>query len=168
MTAAPVLVFGVGNPSRGDDRLGPDLLRHLTKRSQQKPWQADFLTDFQLQIEHILDLQNRELALFVDASVSCHPPFELNLVQPVSDFSFSTHAMTPACLLYVYRMHNKKPPPPAFLLAIKAEQFELGQPACASALNNLSRAEVFSEQLLDRPALADWLELAHNARNFAA
>ncbi len=168
MTLAPVLVFGIGNPSRGDDRVGHAVLQHLTLLSPQKSWPVELLTDFQLQIEHILDIQHRQLVLFVDASISCQAPFQLQPVQPLRDFSFSSHAMTPAALLHGYQMQIKTSPPATFLLAIKAEHFELGQPICATTLNNLHKALAFCEHLLDTPELAAWQELAHNARNFAA
>ena len=38
--------------------------------------QFEIVTDFQLQIEHALDLQNRELVLFIDASVACEEAFD--------------------------------------------------------------------------------------------
>ncbi len=56
---APVLIFTYGNPSRGDDALGPAMFDLLEKHKQET---ADFdgvdlLTDFQLQIEHAVDLE---------------------------------------------------------------------------------------------------------------
>ncbi|NBS18146.1 MAG: Ni/Fe hydrogenase, partial [Gammaproteobacteria bacterium] len=64
-----LLILGVGNPSRGDDALGPLLIEQLeTLLSQEERAAAggiELLTDFQLQIEHALDLLNRSLVLFV-------------------------------------------------------------------------------------------------------
>ncbi|MDP2785684.1 MAG: Ni/Fe hydrogenase, partial [Sulfurimicrobium sp.] len=65
---APLLVFGYGNPSRGDDALGPLLLEQLAALNLPH---VELLTDFQLQVEHAVDLQGRERVLFIDASVSC-------------------------------------------------------------------------------------------------
>ena len=64
------LIFTWGNPSRGDDAIGPQIYDLL----QQEPLSdVDLLTDFQLQIEHAVDLENRQRVLFVDASVSALP-----------------------------------------------------------------------------------------------
>ena len=65
----PILVFGYGNLSRGDDALGPLLLDYIQKHCDLR--KIELLTDFQLQIEHALDLEHRSLILFVDASVAC-------------------------------------------------------------------------------------------------
>ena len=69
-----VLIVGIGNPSLGDDALGPLLIERLeTLLAQEDPAAAlniELLSDFQLQIEHALDLLNRSLVLFVDAHVN--------------------------------------------------------------------------------------------------
>ncbi|HEB82952.1 MAG TPA: Ni/Fe hydrogenase, partial [Gammaproteobacteria bacterium] len=57
---APILVFPFGNPSRGDDALGPAIYQLLGNKQQNVELQSiDLLTDFQLQIEHSIDLENR-------------------------------------------------------------------------------------------------------------
>ena len=53
MSQAPLLVFGYGNPSRGDDALGPALVDWL-RRQRRGGAEVELLTDFQLQIEHAL------------------------------------------------------------------------------------------------------------------
>ncbi|MBL9110068.1 MAG: hypothetical protein JNM74_12375, partial [Myxococcales bacterium] len=56
MTRAPVLVIGIGNPSRGDDALGPAVVARLEEllRAELAGGQVETLVDFQLQIEHTL------------------------------------------------------------------------------------------------------------------
>ncbi len=100
-----LLILAVGNPSRGDDALGPLFLERLAAmREQRGDWNdIELLTDFQLQIEHAVDLENRALALFVDASVSCPPPFQLSQLQPVRDISYISHALSPAAVLHAVR-----------------------------------------------------------------
>ncbi|MDP3326412.1 MAG: Ni/Fe hydrogenase, partial [Hydrogenophaga sp.] len=66
---APLLVFGWGNPSRGDDALGPLLVEQLAGLAQMSSGRLECLTDFQLQVEHALDLRGRERVLFVDAAI---------------------------------------------------------------------------------------------------
>ncbi len=163
-----VLVFGYGNPSRGDDALGPELLDTLQKNTAIKLNQIEFLTDFQLQIEHALDLEQRHMVLFVDASVSCATPFELNQLKPERDLSYTTHAMSPEAVLQVYQAIKKETPPPCFLLSIKAEQFELGEDLSVGAKQNLQLACDFAVRLLSNPSLDRWMEISRNARNIAA
>lgn len=158
----PVLVFGYGNLSRGDDALGPLLLDYIESHCDLT--EVEILSDFQLQIEHALDLENRSLVLFVDASVACVGAFDFARLEPARDKSYTTHAMSPAAVLDVYLSIKKQTPPPSFLLSIKAEKFELGESLSTAAENNLDQASLFAEQLLQNPDLNAWLEQANAAR----
>ncbi len=136
------LIFAWGNPSRGDDALGPLFVERLEVLADGHPEWGSFecLSDFQLQIEHALDLCDRERLLFVDASLSCAAPFEVSLVTPGRDQSYTSHAMSPGALLQVYRELNGKEPPAAQLLAIRGLRFELGEPLCIEAERHLRAA----------------------------
>jgi len=101
---------------------------------------VELLTDFQLQIEHAVDLQGRESVLFVDAGVSCAEPFECHALKPERDDSFTTHAMSPASVLAVYKQINHQEPPPACLLTIRAYEFGLGREMSDRAKENLKKA----------------------------
>ncbi len=101
---------------------------------------VDLLTDFQLQIEHAVDLEDRQCILFVDAGVSCAEPFELHQLQAERDDSFTTHAMSPASVLAVYKQINQEEAPPAYLLTIRAYKFGLGLPISEAARTNLDLA----------------------------
>jgi hydrogenase maturation protease len=158
----PVLLFGYGNLSRGDDALGPLLLEYV--ESHCALGEIEILSDFQLQIEHALDLENRSLVLFVDASISCVGAFDFALLTPARDKSYTTHAMSPAAVLNVYQSIKKQTPPPCFLLSIKAEKFELGEGLSTQAENNLDQACLFAGHLLQSPDLNTWLEQANVAR----
>jgi hydrogenase maturation protease len=139
---APVLILTYGNPSRGDDALGPVMFDLLEKHKQETDDLdgVDLLTDFQLQIEHAVDLENRRHILFIDASVSGTAPFELQALQAKRDDSFTTHAMSPAAVLSVYQQINKCAPPPSSLLTIRAYEFGLGVPMSEAARENLQQA----------------------------
>ncbi len=144
-TARPILVFTWGNPSRGDDALGPRIHDRLT--SDDLP-DVDVLTDFQLQIEHTMDLLQRERIVFVDASVAAAAPFEFYRLRPAVDDSFTTHAMSPASLLATYEKVNGSKPPPAYMLSVRGYDFELGAGLSHSAQTNLAEAIAFLESLL--------------------
>ena len=139
---APVLIFTYGNPSRGDDALGPAMfdLLEAHKSTGGNLTDTDLLTDFQLQIEHAVDLEGRECILFVDAGVSCAEPFDLQQLQAERDDSFTTHAMSPASVLSVYQQINSCEPPPAYLLTIRAYEFGLGLRMSETATENLHSA----------------------------
>lgn len=157
----PVLVFGYGNLSRGDDALGPLLLEYLENNIDLKD--IELQTDFQLQIEHALDLENRQLILFIDASVSCENAYDFIELTPTRDNSYTTHAMSPSAVLAVYQDIKKQMPPPCFLLSIKGESFELGEGLSTNAKNHLEQAYRFIDQLLQVLEIARWRELASNA-----
>ena len=141
---APLLVFAWGNRSRGDDALGPMFVDRLRAMVRSEPWaeegKVEFLEDFQLQIEHALDLAGRRQVLFVDASRNCRAPFEVRALRPARDESFTSHAMSPESVMQVFRDVHHAEPPPCALLAIQGENFGLGEPLGASASVHLDRA----------------------------
>ena len=117
------------------------------------------LTDFQLQIEHVIDLENRERVLFVDASVSAKTPFEFYQLQAEKDDSYTTHAMSPQALLAVYEKVNKQAAPTSFMLSVRGYEFGLGIAMSDKAVANTGEAIVFIKQrLTSRPGTKDWEE----------
>jgi hydrogenase maturation protein HypF len=147
MTKPKVLVLAIGNPSRGDDALGPLLCDRLVDAlgAAIERGGLEVLTDFQLQIEHVLDIEDRDRVYFVDASVRATAPFELTRVFPRPSHSFSTHALAPEALLEVYRT-TLGAPPEAWVMAIRGERFELGAPLSERASAHLEAA---LDRLLD-------------------
>ena len=137
MNLAPLLIFAWGNPSRGDDALGPLFVEAV--EALQLP-DVECLIDFQLQVEHALDLVGRERVLFVDASIDVPAPFKVSSVEAVKDFSFTTHAMTPQAVLAVCEDLHPEATPPCWLLAIRGEGFELGGELQTSARRHLAAA----------------------------
>jgi hydrogenase maturation protease len=162
MNAPPVLIFGYGNPSRGDDALGPVFLEQIEPVLSELSLteQVELLTDFQLQIEHALDLQQRELILFVDASISAAEPYEFYPLQADRDVSFTTHEMSPQSVLAVYQQYYGAPAPPCYMLGIRGYEFELGQAISTAAMNNLSQAISFTHTLLETADALTWRETA--------
>ena len=156
-----VLLFGYGNLSRGDDALGPLFLEYVERNCSLD--KIEILSDFQLQIEHALDLENRSLVLFVDASVAGIKAYDFRILEPARDKSYTTHAMSPAAVLEVYQSIKKQAPPPCFLLSIKAEQMELGEGLSLGAENNLAEACSFAKRLLSNLDIDVWLkEINHS------
>lgn len=147
MTLAPVVILACGNPSRGDDALGPVLLDRLQAWLDVEGLGDGFelIGDFQLQVEHALDLAGRRLALFIDAGSGTPAPFVFRQAVAASGASHSTHALSPEAVLAVLPRVSDEAPPPAFVLCVHGEGFELGEglspaaQACADAAFDLLR-----------------------------
>jgi hydrogenase maturation protease len=135
----PLLVFGWGNASRGDDALGPLAVERL-RAALHDAGRVECLDDYQLQIEHALDLLGRERVLFIDASLDCEAPFEARPLHAARDASITTHALSPQALMQVFSDVHGMPAPPCTLLAVRGERFELGEPPSPAALAHLAAA----------------------------
>ncbi len=131
------LLFGYGNPGRGDDALGTMLIERL---EQHRLVDTVCLVDMQLLIEHAADLIGFDQILFVDADVACAAPYEFSVVTAQQDESYTSHALTPAALLFIYQQAYRRPAPTAFLLRIRGYAFELGNSLSERAQHNLEAA----------------------------
>ncbi len=133
-----------GNPSRGDDALGHLVFDRLGNSSGE----FDAFCDYQLQIEHVFDMHERECVIFVDAAVDIAGPFEMRETFPRRNTSHSTHALSPEALLDVYEKVMKSSAPKAYLLSVRGESFGLGEPLSANAQKNLDAAWVFLQDFM--------------------
>ena len=135
MSTVPALVvFAIGNDARGDDALGPQLGARI---EQVSPAGVKLLAEYQLQIEHALDLRDAAAVLFIDAAVGLGQAFELRAIAPDSAAPLLSHALSPAALLAVFERIEGRAPPPAFVFALRGESFELGEPLSAPAVSAL-------------------------------
>jgi len=158
MDLAPVVIIAVGNPSRGDDALGPMLMERLADwlDANGKAAEVDLIEDFQLQVEHAMDLQDRRLVLFVDAGTGTPAPYSLGELRPTADFGHTTHAISPGAVLHVYQETLGGEAPPCFVLCIRGEAFELGAHLSEQATAHLVEAFKKVQYLLDHPDVAAW------------
>jgi hydrogenase maturation protease len=156
--SAPVVVFAVGNPSRGDDAIGPELCGRLAKwlENESLADQFELIEDFQLNIEHALDLQGRELALFIDAGEKTPTPFIFEQIYPSTAASHTTHALAPEAVLQVFRQTEGAAPPPAFVLCVCGDRFHLGEGLSPTAQGRLAEAMSLLEKLFSQPTAAAW------------
>jgi len=127
---APTLVLAIGNPSRGDDAIGPLLAERLQAWLSSQPAsrqrEIDVLCEQQLQVEHLLDLQGRERVLFVDAATQGEPTVHCRPQPVLAPPSFVSHACHPGQLLGLYQATLGLAPPDATLLTVTGEDFSLG------------------------------------------
>jgi hydrogenase maturation protease len=155
---APVLIFAIGNESRGDDALAPLLVRRLA------PWLAEnklaeaceILEEYQLQVEHVLDLQQRRLILFVDAGMDTPAPYDFYPLKNTAAAQLYSHALTPEALLAVHHQLYPSITLTSFVLCIKGESFELGEGLSVAADNNLQKAFDFTSDLISRAEQSAW------------
>lgn len=133
----PVLVLAVGNPSRGDDALGALLAERLEAAGLPH---VEVIVEFQLQVEHALDLEGRSLVIFVDAGMGTPAPFQLRRVKPAADFVHTTHALSPEALLATCERVVGNVSAETWVLCVRGESFELGEGLSAAAASNLDAA----------------------------
>ena len=148
-----LVVFGWGNDARGDDGLGPLLLQRVARAG----WpEVRAIEDFQLQIEHALDLDGADLALFLDAGKNTPAPFTFAEIEPARALTPTTHALAPEAVLDVYARALRRSPPPAFMLCIRGERFELGEALSPEASERLEAAWAFVQELIGERSVEGW------------
>jgi len=138
-----ILVYGYGNPGRGDDGLGPALVDAL------EPLGAAGLTcesDYQLSIEDSATLAKYDVVIFADADMSGPAPFWFDHVPPSRELSFSSHSATPGQVVALAReMFGAQVK--AYALGIRGYRFgELGDSLSEPARANLALALAFAKR----------------------
>ena len=165
---AEVVVFATGNRSRFDDAIGPLLLERLA------PWLTaegrtdafELIEDYQLQIEHALDLQDRRLALFIDAGRGTGAPLEFYAIGPAeTPVEPSTHQLSPQSVLEIYRQIALAEPPPSFVLCVRGERFDIGEGLSAAAEAHVEAAWRQLTLLCREPDAALWRAVAGARRD---
>ena len=74
--------------------------------------------------------------------------------------SHSTHALSPESVLAVLPRISEEAPPPAFVLCVKGESFELGEGLSAAADAGATAAFDLLRQLSRHPDRATWRRFA--------
>ena len=160
-----VAVFAVGNRSRGDDAIAPLLLERLALWVAAEAQSGEFalIEDYQLHIEHALDLQGKRLALFIDAGCGTPAPFAFYAVGPAHASAASgTHELPPQGVLDVYRRIEGAAPPPSFVLCVRGERFDLGEGLSGPAQAHVEAAWRQLTLLCGQPDAALWRAMAVN------
>jgi len=138
-----LLIFGYGNPGRGDDAIGALFVEHISRWKRED---LSCLSDMQLLVEHVTDLRAYNEVIVVDADVACAEPFEFLPIAALKDESYTSHTLTPAGLLYVYQQVYHRDSPAAFLLRIRGYNFDLSDGLSTKAAGNLNAAIQFITQ----------------------
>ena len=137
---APVLVLACGNPSRGDDALGPSFIEALETRYAEAiaGGTLECCWSYQWQLEQALDLNGRKRVLFVDAAFAADEACACREVQATSPRTPFSHALSADALLGVYQLLHGPAAFSATLLALRAESSVLGEALSHTARQSLA------------------------------
>lgn len=151
------VVLGWGNTARGDDGLGPLLAAHVEAMALPD---VTVVEDWQLQIEHALDIAGADLVLFVDAARDGPAPFGFREAGPARVATPFSHALSPEAVLAVFERVNGEKAPPSFVLGVRGDRFELGTGLGTEAEERLTAAKIFVVRLMAERTAQAWRGLA--------
>lgn len=147
-----ILIYGYGNPGRQDDGLGNAFVERMEQWVRQQAIEdIEFDSNYQLNIEDSIAIADKDLVIFVDASVEEEiDDFALTRVKGTSDVAFTTHAASPG---YVFKLcqdlYNKSPA--TLLLHIKGYEWSFTEGLTDAAEKNLEAAMAFLKEKLGNP-----------------
>ncbi|MCX7935350.1 MAG: hydrogenase maturation protease [Planctomycetota bacterium] len=139
-----------GNPSRSDDGLGPALAAAF----EDKHPDLDVAWRYQPAIEDAAEIAAYEAVVFADAARTGAAPFSFGVLPPAVEAAggFTSHAFTPAAVLYLARVCFRATTP-AYLLAIRGYEFAaFREGLSAGAAENLRCAVAFLREWLNTSA----------------
>ena len=161
------MIFGIGNPARRDDGLGPKLIEQLQEIWLHRPnssydktrddslsgnsarvLELDFEFRYQLNVEDALTIKDYDAIVFADATAEGDTKAALTEIEPANSMSFTTHEMSPASFLALCRELFGRLPR-AYVLAIRGYEWDVGENLSEQAGKNLDRALVLLKNLLN-------------------
>ena len=170
-----ILLYGIGNPGRQDDGLGPAVVEAVEQslataaadredeaRGEGAAQEISFDANYQLNVEDAEAVSRQDVEVFVDASLggssagetaagsvatTGSPPFELTRVAAEAGASFSTHSVSAGAVLALcHELYGSHPA--VFMLAVRGASWEVNEPLSAGARENLGAAVAFLLQAL--------------------
>lgn len=147
-----ILVYGYGNPGRQDDGLGNAFIEELDKWIEVEVLQ-NITTDsnYQLNIEDADAIADKDIVIFVDASIEPIEDFILTEVKSSdSKIEFTMHAVSASFVLDLCQKIYKKNPA-TFLLHIKGYEWDFKEGLTDEARQNLNMAFEFLKKILVKP-----------------
>lgn len=115
-----LLVIGYGNPSRGDDGLGPALAERVD--AMHLPG-VTVEADYQLSIEHAALAAEHDVVVFADAAVDADGPCYFRPLSATDDRAPGTHAVSPAQVVGLARTCFAAAPR-AYILGMRAHALD--------------------------------------------
>jgi hydrogenase maturation protease len=147
-----ILLYGYGNPGRQDDGLGNamiDLVDEWIKKEKIAGIKTD--SNYQLNIEDADAISDKDLVIFIDASIEPIESYKLTKVESSdSQIEFTMHAVSPAFVLDLCHKIYKTFPD-TFLLHIKGYEWDFMEGFTDKAESNLLKAFEFLKMILKDP-----------------
>ncbi len=142
-----ILIFAYGNPGRQDDGLGNCLVEEL------QPWissngmdNVTLESNYQLNIEDADNIRDKDVVVFVDASIEDIDDYHFGIVETSEGRSeFTMHAASAAYILALcIKLYNKHPE--TYLLQIRGYEWEFKEVLSKGAQKNLEFALGYIKQ----------------------
>ena len=146
-----ILIYGYGNPGRQDDGLGNYFV------DQAKAWAESegldnilFDSNYQLNIEDAAEISDKDIVIFVDASIENLETFKLDEITPDDKVEFSMHSVSASYVVHLCKdIYGKSPK--AFLLHIKGYEWEFMEGITKQAIQNFEASFKYMKPLLADP-----------------
>jgi hydrogenase maturation protease len=146
-----ILIYGYGNPGRQDDGLGNAFVDHIEKWASENNLEGiEFDSNYQLNIEDAHAIADKDIAIFIDASVEEIEDYCISKVTESSKISFTTHAASPGYIVDLCKNVYKKAPP-TYLVHIRGYEWEFMEGLTEKAIVNLDMALAHIKPLLLNP-----------------
>jgi hydrogenase maturation protease len=136
-----ILLYGFGNPGRQDDGLGNEFVEEMKIWiTENKIKNVEFDSNYQLNIEDADTISNKDIVVFIDATIEDIDNFYVDEVDPSSaKVEFTMHAVSPAFVVNLCNdIYNKFPK--CYLVHIKGYEWDFAEGLTDQARENLNKA----------------------------
>jgi len=142
-----ILLYGYGNPGRGDDGLGPALASAIEDLAVPG---VSVDSNYQLNLEDAAELGNYNAVVFADAATQGRAPFSFARIDDsmVGHVGWTSHSVSPTQVVALARdLFASKVK--AYVLGIRGYQFgDLDETLSLGAKENLAEAVAFARKAL--------------------
>ncbi len=146
-----ILIYGYGNPGRQDDGLGNAVVERLEEWVQKEGIRnVEFDSNYQLNIEDAATISDKDLVIFVDASVEDIEDIILTPVDESTKVAFSSHSASPGYIVKLcHDLFNTQPA--CYLLHIKGYEWEFMGGLTNKAKENLEKSLELLKDKIQNP-----------------
>ena len=146
-----ILIYGYGNPGRQDDGLGNYFVEQARSWAENVGYDHIFFdSNYQLNIEDAAEISDKDIVIFVDASVEEIETFKLDEITPEDKVEFSMHSVSASYVVHLCNdIYGKSPK--SFMLHIKGYEWEFMEGITRKAIQNFEQAFEYIKPLLAEP-----------------
>ena len=145
-----ILIYGYGNPGRQDDGIGARFVELADVWIEQGNLSGVFTDcNYQLNIEDSALVADYDMVIFVDASVVAEvEDFKLETIHPNdATIEFTMHAVSTSYVVDLcQKLYGKHPQ--AYVLHVKAYEFDFIEELTPKAIENLNNAFQFIKEFI--------------------